>query len=88
MKNIFILFLFRSIGILSAILSCSLRNKIGSIIGFILRKLSKKRESITFDNIKHAFPHKDNQEYSCLTSLSYQNLGIVLLEISAMPLSI
>ena len=85
MKNIFILFLFRSIGILSSLLSCSLRNKIGSIIGFILRKLSKKRESITSDNIKHAFPHKDNQEYSCLTSLSYQNLGIVLLEISAMP---
>ena len=47
--------------------------------------MSKKRESITSDNIKHAFPHKDNQEYSCLTSLSYQNLGIVLLEISAMP---
>lgn len=85
MKNIFILFLFRSIGIFSAMLTCSLRNKVGSFIGYVLRILSKKRESITFNNIKHAFPHKDNQEYCRLTALSYQNLGIVLLEISAMP---
>jgi KDO2-lipid IV(A) lauroyltransferase len=47
--------------------------------------LSKKRESITFNNIKHAFPYKDHQECTRLTALSYQNLGIVLLEISAMP---
>ena len=85
MKNITILFLFRFIGLFSALLSCYLRNKVGFFIGYILRILSKKRESITFNNIKHAFPYKDNQECSRLTALSYQNLGIVLLEISAMP---
>ena len=85
MKNITILFLFRFIGLFSALLSCYLRNKVGFFIGYILRILSKKRESITFNNIKHAFPYKDVQECSRLTALSYQNLGIVLLEISAMP---
>jgi len=85
MKNITILFLFRFIGLFSALLSCYLRNKVGFFIGYILRILSKKRESITFNNIKHAFPYKDHQECTRLTALSYQNLGIVLLEISAMP---
>lgn len=81
--NYIVYLILKLLGFISSMLSIKSRNKLGVLIGDILRILSKKREDITFNNIKNAFPeYEDTKCYKILTE-SYRNLGITLAELVA-----
>lgn len=79
-----ILILLRCTGYISAVLSISMLQKAGILLGKILMLLSSKRVAITLDNIEKAFPEKDSNSHQKILKGSYANLGIVLLEIASM----
>ncbi|MFN4916341.1 MAG: lysophospholipid acyltransferase family protein [Ignavibacteria bacterium] len=79
-----ILILLRCTGYISAVLSISMLQKAGTLLGMILMLLSSKRVAITLDNIEKAFPEKDSNSHQKILKGSYANLGIVLLEIASM----
>ena len=79
-----ILILLRCTGYISAVLSISMLQKAGTLLGKILMLLSSKRVAITLDNIEKAFPEKDSNSHQEILKGSYANLGIVLLEIASM----
>jgi len=79
-----ILILLRCTGYISAVLSISMLQKAGTLLGMILMSLSSKRVAITLDNIEKAFPEKDANSHQEILKGSYANLGIVLLEIASM----
>ncbi len=71
------------IGFVSYWLSVNNRQKLGRLIGSVMRHLSKKRREITLDNLRHAFPEKSPDGHIEIMKKSYHNLGIVLAEVSA-----
>lgn len=71
------------VGWFSAKLSFKTRKRFGELVGDFLRLLSKKREQITYDNLKSAFPEKSNTWINEVVKKSYHNLGIVLVETPA-----
>lgn len=79
-----ILILLRCTGYFSAVLSISMLQKAGALLGKILMSLSSKRVAITLENIEKAFPEKDSISKQKILKESYVNLGIVLLEIASM----
>ena len=79
-----ILILLRCTGYVSAVLSISMLQKAGALLGKILMSLSSKRVAITLENIEKAFPEKDSISQQKILKESYVNLGIVLLEIASM----
>ncbi|MFC2130889.1 lysophospholipid acyltransferase family protein [Bacteroidota bacterium] len=72
------------IGFISSRMSIQRRKGFGIVIGNILRKLSAKREKITFNNLKNAFPDKSDEWLNGIVKKSYHNLGIVLAEVTAL----
>lgn len=64
--------------------SITQRNQIGKRVGNILRLLSKKRQNITIDNIKKAFPELSQNKITSIMKGSYHNLGITLVELLCM----
>ena len=79
-----ILILLRCTGYVSAVLSISMLQKAGALLGKILMSLSSKRVAITLENIEKAFPEKKSISKQKILKESYANLGIVLLEIASM----
>ncbi len=65
-------------------LSISKRKSFGEKIGTVLRILSKRRENITKENLRKAFPDKSEEWVKDTAVESYRNLGIVLIEVLAM----
>lgn len=84
-KDWFVTQLLRLVGVISCQLSFCLRIVVGQKIGDILRKLSKRRESITLDNLANAFPEKPIEWHEKICKESYRNLGITLIELLAFP---
>lgn len=72
------------IGQISNSLSISWRTSFGRFIGNILRILSPKRQKITLENIKRAFPKKSDTWHNKVMRGSYQNLGITMVELLAL----
>jgi len=77
-------FLLLTIGFFSSKISLSSRLKFGIALGTMLRIFSKKRQRITYDNIRHAFPEYNDEQCRHLVKASYANLGKVLVEIPCM----
>lgn len=75
--TIFILFL----ALLINMMSNKVRSKVGKLFGITIYYLSKKRREITRDNLKKAFPEKDNEWIENVCKSSFVNLGIVFAEI-------
>ncbi len=82
--NKFITYLLLLIGWFSSKLSFKSRKRFGEFVGDILRILSKKREQITYDNLKYAFPNQSEVWINNVVKKSYHNLGIVLVETPAL----
>lgn len=61
------------------------REILGRGIGRVLRLISSKRASITMSNIEMALSHLSRQQQLSIMSESYENLGIVLCELLAVP---
>ncbi|ROL61543.1 hypothetical protein D9V86_05230 [Bacteroidetes/Chlorobi group bacterium ChocPot_Mid] len=80
MSDKLITYLLLFIGYISSILSIRQRYFLGVFTGNILKILSKKRQKITYDNLKMAFPGKDKKWIKKVLKKSYQNLGVVLIE--------
>ena len=72
------------IGQISISLSIRGRTAFGRFIGNILRLLSPKRQSITLENIKRAFPDRSDDWHNRVMRRSYQNLGITMVELLAL----
>lgn len=54
---------------------------IGKKFGLLIYLISKKRRSITLDNLRKAFPNKDENWIKRTCKRSFENLGIVFTEI-------
>lgn len=80
-----VVLLLRFAGWLSGHSSATVRTKFGALLGWILRKASRKRQAVTLDNIRHAFPEQDAKWHKRIMRLSYRNLGITLAEFVALP---
>ncbi|MFH1051650.1 MAG: lysophospholipid acyltransferase family protein [bacterium] len=81
MINKFVTYLLLFLGFISSKLSIKKRSELGRLIGNILRVLSTKRKNITYTNLKNAFPEKSEELINDILIKSYQNLGIVLIEV-------
>jgi KDO2-lipid IV(A) lauroyltransferase len=73
------------LGLVSRALGRNARTAYGRILGNAMRKISSKRRSITYQNIRNSFPEKNDEWCEQITIESYQNLGIVLAEMLALP---
>lgn len=59
------------------------RTRYGKLLGLMIFFLSKKRREITFSNLKHAFPEKDDEWIKTVRLKSFFNLGITFAELFA-----
>jgi KDO2-lipid IV(A) lauroyltransferase len=78
--DILITYILMLLAIISRILNIKQRVKFGILIGDFLRILSKKRERITYNNIKNSLDRSDH-ETKHITIEAYRNLGITLAEL-------
>jgi len=81
-KFVFVFLIF--VGFISRKLSIRLRGKFGELIGFFL-SIPRKRFFITYSNLKRAFPNFSESRLQKIAKQSYNNLGIVLVELLAFP---
>jgi KDO2-lipid IV(A) lauroyltransferase len=72
------------VGWISIQLSRQKRTSLGKIVGNFLRILSPKREKITLENIKRAFPEQSSSWHNKIMKESYHNLGITMVELLAL----
>lgn len=79
-KILYLLFIF--IGAISFRLNKRNRIKFGRFLGKVMMVLSPKRVRIAQENLKMAFPEKDNKWIESTLRKSFDNLGIVLVEVS------
>ncbi len=75
---------FNILGLLGTVVGEKLQNKFGSFIGVLIKLLVPKRQIITEQNLKRAFPEKNNAEIKSIVDESFKNLGITAVEISSM----
>jgi len=81
-KSIHLLML--ALGFFASIASTTFRGKFGILLGKVMYLIGDERRKIAFDNLKLAFPEKDNNELTLIASKSFENLGITFLEVSAL----
>lgn len=74
-----------SVGALSRLLPWRGRIGLGRVLGRLLKVLSSKRAAVTANNIHKAFPELDDSRRMKILNDSYENLGIVLAELVAVP---
>ncbi|MDZ4744590.1 MAG: lysophospholipid acyltransferase family protein [bacterium] len=74
-----------SLGGLSRTLPAGGRKGLGKYFGKAMMLASAKRLAITRDNVLNAFPQLSDSERRSIVHEAYQNLGIVLAEVLAMP---
>lgn len=65
---------------LAAMLPFYFQLKFGRLLGRLIQKLSTKRNKITDINLQLCFPNKTEKERARIRNLSFENLGISLLE--------
>ncbi len=76
---------FRSLGRRSYQLSIKKRQKLGRNLGNFFRILSRKRFNVAYENLKIAYPEKDENFWSDIAKKAYENLGITITEWAAFP---
>ena len=64
--------------------SIRIRTRFGAALGRLLSRFSKSRLNIAIDNLTHAFPDKSSDWINKTAVATFENLGIVLLEILAL----
>jgi KDO2-lipid IV(A) lauroyltransferase len=74
-----------ALGGISRRLSWSQRHALGARLGRIMRGISAKRAGITAGNIAMAYPELPLERQREILNESYENLGIVLAELLAIP---
>jgi len=84
LKDIIITRIILFVGWISTHISVKSRTALGRFVGNTIRMLSKKRQEITTNNIKRAFPEKSNEWHNKIMKESYQNLGITMVELLAL----
>jgi KDO2-lipid IV(A) lauroyltransferase len=77
--------LFLLIGYLSRSIRARNRVRLGMFFGAALRFVSKSRRQITEQNVRTAFPEFSDRTCGDIVRRSYENLGIVLVELLALP---
>ncbi len=69
---------------LVAALPSSAQQRLGAMIGWILRRALPRRWEITIENLRRAFPAQPSHWHQHIARQSFANLGIVLAEVFAM----
>lgn len=77
--------LMLSVGALSRLLPWKGRLGLGRVLGQLMKALSSKRAGVTANNIAQAFPELNDADRARILNESYENLGIVLAELVAVP---
>lgn len=77
--------LLLAVGFVSRHLSVSGRISLGKLIGRVLQYVSSRRRTITGENVAKALPHIGTKNQQRIVRGAYENLGIVLAELLAMP---
>ncbi|MCU0425304.1 MAG: lysophospholipid acyltransferase family protein [Candidatus Kapabacteria bacterium] len=81
----FVVALLRGIGVIAYRLTREKRTQYGCKAGEILHRIYPKRRQITLDNLRRAFPEREEEWIQATAHASYQNLGITLLELLILP---
>lgn len=81
-KILYSLFIFT--GFLSSLMSIKTRVKFGSLLGRLMMLMSPSRVKITKENLSYAFPEKNKKWIDDITKKTFENLGIVLVEVSVL----
>ncbi len=76
---------FMALGGISRRLSWTGRQALGARLGRVMRGISSKRADITAQNIAMAYPDLSAEQQREILNESYENLGIVLTELLAIP---
>ena len=69
---------------LVAALPSSAQQRLGTMIGWVLRQALPRRWDITIENLRRAFPAQPSHWHQRIARQSFANLGIVLAEVFAM----
>lgn len=77
--------LLLTVGFVSRHFSVSGRISLGKLIGRVLKYASSRRRTITAENVAKALPHMGTKDQQTIVRGAYENLGIVLAELLAMP---
>lgn len=83
--NTIITKLLLGVGVVSRRLSRRGRVRLGSMVGVVFRMISARRRAITRDNIEKAYPKATSKEVQRIFNGAYQNMGIVMAELVALP---
>lgn len=73
-------FFFNLINSIARRLSFSASRRIGIWLGDAVFTLTRFRKRVTLENLRHAFPEKDEAELRAIARGAYRNYGIALLE--------
>lgn len=84
-SNRIITSLLLAVGFVSRRCSAAGRITLGKLIGRVLQLASSRRRMITAENVAKALPHLDSKDQHSIVRGAYENLGIVLVELLAMP---
>ncbi|MFN6134986.1 MAG: lysophospholipid acyltransferase family protein [Bacteroidota bacterium] len=76
---------FLALGAVSRTLPWRARQRFGGLIGTVLKGLSSSRKEVTRSNIALGLPGFDEAARQAVLNESYENLGIVLAELLAIP---
>lgn len=77
--------LMQWLGARSCAASPEQRIAIGTRIGLLMMWMDPKRRRLTLDNIQQAFPERSSAEHRAIMRGSYENMGITLVEMLAIP---
>lgn len=80
--NKILYYLFLLIGFIAFKLNRKSRSQLGRFLGKVMMLFSPKRVNITRENLQLAFPEKDKGWIELTTRKTFDNLGLVLLEVS------
>lgn len=75
----------RAFGFISQRCTRKVRKGLGSFVGNILYYVGTRRRRITEDNVQKAFPSSGHEFHKRVIRSSYENIGIVLSELLAVP---
>jgi KDO2-lipid IV(A) lauroyltransferase len=71
-------FLFFLLHQIARLASFRLTTRVGSVLGSAVFSLTTLRQKVTFDNLRHAFPEKSEEERRAIAAGAYRTYGIAV----------
>jgi len=77
--------LFALIGFIVRLMPLRAAQRFAEVLAYVTYHLIPIRKEVTLDNLKHAFPDKDESEINTIAYGAYKNLAIVVIELMWFP---